>query len=607
LRALDIAAQGLVAAALISELTVVLANVVARTFFSTSFLWTDEVARLALSTLAFIGGALAYRYRHHSFISIVLNRIPERARAVLSAVADVLVFVVALVAGITSFALIASDWSEVTPVLHIPAGVITLPLTVGAGLIALFALERLFIEYGIKATAIGALCGLAAVVIAISQHAWVPSLSSNVAVVLTLCLFLATLIGGLPVAFALLFASGAYLWITNTAPMVEIPHNMIAGTSNYVLLALPFFIVAGLIMERGEISVRLVRFIHTLVGHFRGGLLQVMVVSMYLVSGLSGSKAADVAAVGTVMRDMLKREGYTTGECAAALAASAAMGETVPPSISILILGSITSLSMAALFLGGVIPAAVIAVCLMLMIYVRARYAGTPSSSRADLRSIVVAGAKAVLPLLMPVILFGGILSGITTPTEVSAFAIVYGLVLAVVIYRALDLRAFARILRDSATLSGMILFILAAAQCFSWVLTNAYVPQRLVELLHALHDSPALFMLGSIVLLIVAGSLLEGLPAINVLAPLLVPIAASIGVSPLHFGIVLVIAMGIGAFLPPTGVGFYVCCAISRASIEEGSRAMVPYLAILIVGLLIVAFVPWFTLFLPKLAGFRT
>jgi TRAP-type C4-dicarboxylate transport system permease large subunit len=201
----------------------------------------------------------------------------------------------------------------------------------------------------------------------------------------------------------------------------------------------------------------------------------------------------------------------------------------------------------------------------------------------------------------------GGILSGITTPTEVSAFAIVYGLVLAVVIYRAIDLRAFARILRDSATLSGMILFILAAAQCFSWVLTNAYVPQRLVELLHALHDSPALFMLGSIVLLIVAGSLLEGLPALNVLAPLLVPIAARIGVSPLHFGIVLVIAMGIGAFLPPTGVGFYVCCAISRASIEEGSRAMVPYLAILIVGLLIVAFVPWFTLFLPRLAGLRT
>jgi tripartite ATP-independent transporter DctM subunit len=418
-------------------------------------------------------------------------------------------------------------------------------------------------------------------------------------------LFIGTLLGGLPVAFALLVASAAYLALTGIAPMVELPHNMVAGTSNFVLLALPFFIVAGLIMERGGISLRLVRFVHALVGHLRGGLLQVMVVSMYIVSGLSGSKSADVAAVGSVMRDMLVREGYTTGECAAALAASAAMGETVPPSISILILGSITSLSMAALFIGGVVPAAVIAVCLMLLIYARAQYLGTPQAPRAGLKTLWRTGADAFLSLLMPVILFGGILLGLATPTEVSAIAIVYGLLLAIVAYRALDARTLLSILNDAAILSGMVLFILAAAQCFSWVLTNAYVPQHLVEALHGLHDNRWLFLVASIVVLIVAGSLLEGLPALNVLAPLLIPIAGQIGISRLHYGIVLVIAMGIGAFLPPTGVGFYVCCAVSRATIEDGTRAMLPYLVVLLAGLLIVAFVPWFTLFLPAAAGF--
>jgi tripartite ATP-independent transporter DctM subunit len=237
----------------------------------------------------------------------------------------------------------------------------------------------------------------------------------------------------------------------------------------------------------------------------------------------------------------------------------------------------------------------------MALIFMRTARGPSQPHQRAPLRVMATTGLRAVLPLMMPVILFAGILLGVATPTEVSSFAVIYGLLLAGLVYRELDLRAFTRTVLDSATLAGMVLFILAAASGFSWTLTVAYLPQRLVDLLHGINDNAALFMIGSIVLLIVIGSLLEGLPALIILAPLLLPIAGSIGLSELHFGIVLLIAMGIGAFLPPAGVGFYVACAIMKTDIEGASRAMVPYLVVLIIALLIVAFVPWFTVSLPR------
>jgi len=408
-----------------------------------------------------------------------------------------------------------------------------------------------------------------------------------------------------PVGFVLLLATATYLWAADAASFVVLPQTMVNGTGNFILLAVPFFILAGLIMERGGISVRLVRFIYTLVGHWRGGLLQVTVASMYVVSGLSGSKPADVAAVGTVMRDQL-RERHGAAEGAAVLAASAIMGETVPPSIAMLIVGSITSVSLAALFIGGLIPAAVMAFCLMVLIYVRARRAGTPRVPRASFTAMFRAGLDALLPLLMPAMLLGGILFGVATPTEVAAFAVVYGLVLAVIVYRVMNFREFMRTVADTAALTGVLLFIFAAASGFSWTLTVAYLPQRLVAVLHAVGNSTEIFMLGSIALLVVVGVLLEGLPSLNVLAPLLIPIAGKLGLSELHYALVLIIAMGIGGFMPLAGVGFYVCCAIMRCDIEQASRAMLPYLIVVLAGLIIVAFVPWFALALPKYFGFR-
>jgi tripartite ATP-independent transporter DctM subunit len=605
MRVVDAFAEALVIAALLGELALVLGNVFARSYFHHSFLWADEVARLSLSILAFVGGAVAYRRRDHAFVRVVLNLLPQPVERTCLALSDIIVLFVVGLTGIASAEFIASSWGERTPIFQIPAALIALPLPLGMALLALYAANNLCRENWRMIGGIGVAFIVVLALAAATRDVWLGWLGGDAAIIMALTLFFVAIFAGVPVGFVLLLATATYLWAADAASFVVLPQTMVNGTGNFILLAVPFFILAGLIMERGGISVRLVRFIYTLVGHWRGGLLQVTVASMYVVSGLSGSKPADVAAVGTVMRDQL-RERHGAAEGAAVLAASAIMGETVPPSIAMLIVGSITSVSLAALFIGGLIPAAVMAVCLMVLIYVRARRAGTPRVTPASFAAIFRAGLDAVLPLLMPAMLLGGILFGVATPTEVAAFAVIYGLVLAIIVYRVMNFGEFMRTVADTAALTGVLLFIFAAASGFSWTLTVAYLPQRLVALLHAVGNSTEIFMLGSIALLVVVGVLLEGLPSLNVLAPLLIPIAGKLGLSELHYALVLIIAMGIGGFMPLAGVGFYVCCAIMRCDIEQASRAMLPYLIVVLAGLIIVAFVPWFALALPKYFGFR-
>lgn len=605
LRALDALAQGLVVAALLGELVVVLSNVAARVWLHHSFLWADEVARFALSVLAFIGGAVAYRRREHAVVSLVLDLFPKRAKEACLALADVLVLFTAVLAAIASIDLIAAGWNERTPILQVPAALIAMPLPVGMVLIALYAIVHLWRNHRRDAWAVGPAFAIGVAVAAATRSVWLGWFTGDVAIGTALALFFVAIFAGVPVGFVLLLSTVAYLWSSGGGSLVIVPQSMVNGTGNFILLAVPFFILTGLIMERGGMSVRLIRFIHALVGHLRGGLLQVAVVSMYLVSGLSGSKPADVAAVGTVMRDELS-ERHGAAEGAAVLAASAIMGETVPPSIAMLIVGSITNVSVAAMFIGGVIPAAVMAFSLMALIYVRARRSNAPAIARAPLRVMLRAASGAILPLIMPGILLGGILAGIATPTEVAAFAALYGLVLATAVYREMDLAGFVKAAIDTAALTGVLLFIFAAASAFSWALTVAYLPQRLVDLLHSVGASTTIFMMGSIALLIVVGVLLEGLPSLNVLAPLLIPIAGKLGLSGIHYALVLIIAMGVGGFMPLAGVGFYVCCAVMRADIEAAARAMGPYLVAIIIGLLIVAFVPSLTLVLPHYFGFQ-
>jgi tripartite ATP-independent transporter DctM subunit len=599
--AIDFPLQVILGAALLGELAVVFASVVSRSLLEAPLVWTDEAARMALSSMAFLGGAFAYRRGEHAFLHTLIAMLSLGWQRVCAAFVELLVLTVTLTIGVTSIPFLISQRDELTPVLQMRGSWFVLPLMVAMFVLALTAIERLFCQHRPTVLGVGATFAVLVLAVVLSRDVWRPWFAGEAALGLSLGLFFLTVLIGLPVAFALLLGALGYLYSAGAVPMTALAHTMVNGISNFVLLALPFFVLAAVVMNQGGISLRLVEFVQALVGHFRGGLLQVMVVSMYLVSGLSGAKSADVAAVGSVMREMLRRRGYSLEQATAVLAASAAMGETVPPSVAMLVLGSVTTLSIGTLFIAGLIPAAVIALCLMALIYIQSWRSPGLRSPRATLRELMVAGLAGTLPLLMPVILLGGILFGVATPTEVSSFAVVYGLVLAGVIYRELGLREFLRGLVHCATVSGFILFILAAASSFAWTLTVARLPQRLIALLAGTHQSQWLFMVASIVLLIVAGTILEGLPALLILAPLLMPIAGQVGVNDIHYGIVLVIAMGIGAFMPPVGVGFYVTCAVCGTSIEKSARAMIPYLIVLCLGLLLVALMPWLTLFLPK------
>jgi tripartite ATP-independent transporter DctM subunit len=599
----DILAKTIAASALSIELVIILLDVTRREFFHTSFLWADEASKLTLSTVAFIGGAAAYRAGHHTSIRLILDHLPRRLMTIATATLEWVVAVGAAVACYHAFALLAGDWPVVTPILQISTAWIALPLPVGMAIIVIFALERLALRHPPGAALATGVCVCAlAFALTSANLTAIFGDGSNLALVTMIVLFFASVLFGLPVSFAMLFATLTYLQATDAAPLIAVPQNMVDGTGNFILLALPFFILAGLIMERGGISLRLVRFAMALVGRARGGLLQVIVLTVYLVSGISGSKIADVAAVGSVMRGELARRGYRPEQGASVLAASAAMAETIPPSIAMLVLGSVTPISIGTLFVAGLMPAAFIAACLMTLIWFRARREAVAPSPVDGRRLAAI--PSAILPLAMPIAMIAGIRFGIATPTEVSTFAVVYGLMLSVLLYRALSGRQLLRLTMEGATTAGMVLFVLASAQSFAWTLTAANLPQHLVGLLDASGRDPAVFLVGSVVLLILIGTLLEGLPALIILAPLLMPIAAQLGIHDVQYAIVLILAMGVGAFMPPVGIGFYVACSVAGARVEVAARAMLPLLIVLIAAVVAIAFIPGITLAVPRLFG---
>jgi tripartite ATP-independent transporter DctM subunit len=601
--ALNLLAAAVAAGALLIELVVVIIGVCGRAGFAHSFLWTDETSRIALSIIAFIGGAASYRHGHHTAVRVATDRMPPLMREAAACGSEWLIGIVTALTAWQSVTLVTSGWSNATPILQISTSWIVLPVTIGTALIAVFALERLLTDYRLRVVLVVGAIMLAATVAAYT-FAGADVFADNVSFALTgmIVLFFAVILLGVPVSFAMLFAALIYLDLTDNAPVLAVPQAMVDGTGNFILLALPFFIFAGLIMERGGISLRLIRFAMALAGRMRGGLLQVIVITIFLVSGVSGSKVADVAAVGPVVRGELKKQGYSEAEGAAVLAASAAMGETIPPSIAMLVLGSVTPISIGTLFVAGILPAMVIAVCLMGLIYLLARRAPPKELPHTGSRLATVPGA--ILPLLMPVAMVVGIKSGVATPTEASSLAVIYGLGLSILVYRSVPLRRVWSLAAECASASGMVLFVLAAASSLAWVLTAAGLPQQMVGLLSAGHGGRSVFMAGSVAVLIIIGSLLEGLPALIILAPLLLPIAVHMGIDAVQYGIVLILAMGIGAFLPPVGVGFYVAASVVGSDIEGAARAMMPYALMLVVAVLLIAFLPQITLVLPHLVG---
>ncbi len=403
-----------------------------------------------------------------------------------------------------------------------------------------------------------------------------------------------------PVAFAVGISAVIGLLMSDTAPLLVVPQRIFAVADSFVLLAIPLFILAGALMETGGISARLVALARALIGHVRGGLGMVVVVAEMLFSGISGSTVADVSAIGSLMIPSLVRAGFKPARAVAIVSAASAMGILIPPCLLMVIIAQIVGLSVGALFLAGFVPAAVLALAIMGLIYVQAVRDRIPGEARASLKQAMRALKDALIPLMMPVIIFGAILGGIADPTEAAVLAVFYAFIVGVFVYKEISWSQVPKILVDSAVTSGIVIFMVGASSSFSWILAVEQIPAQLAGVMLSISSQPWVFFVICTIIFVVLGAILEGLPAVIICLPIFLPIALKLGIDPLHFSIVVVAAIGLGLFLPPVGVGLYIACTFANLRVDQTIKAMLPYIAVLFAGILVVITIPWLTLVIP-------
>jgi C4-dicarboxylate transporter, DctM subunit len=421
-------------------------------------------------------------------------------------------------------------------------------------------------------------------------------------IAITGVVFFVLLLVGVPIAFTVGVAGLAGLVWHGGYPLTIIMQQVFQSVDSFVLLAIPLFILAGSLMETGGIAIRLVRFAQALVGWIRGGLAMAVVVAEYIFSGISGSTIADVSAIGSTMIPPMTRAGYKPEQAVAVVAAASAMGILVPPCILMIVIGSIANVSVAALFMGGLLPAVVLGLAIMVYIYIdakRGNIAPPMKITRVELWSSFV---DALIPLGLPAIIFGGILGGIVTPTEAAAVAVFYAGIVGLFVYKEIRWSQLPDILINSAVVTAAVCFLLGVAAVVAWVLAVQQVPMQVIGAMKAMSAGPIMFLVLTALLFIFLGAVLEGLPAVVILLPTFIPVAKTFGVDLVHYSIVVVAATGIGLFLPPIGVGLFISCGIAKVSMDRVVGPMMPYIGFLCFGLMLVILFPWITLVVPQL-----
>jgi len=592
-RALALMTEVPVVIAVVAEVVVLFCGVTARYVFHTPLIWSDELASTIFLWLAMFGAAVAVQRGGHMRLSYLVQRLPPRARGV----ADVLNIGIPLLFAVL---VLSASWDYaddqsfvVTPALDWSGLVRAAAFPVGLVLIALSAVVQL------ARRPLRDLLGGALVLAAVAALLWLAAPGLHAMGNWNLLVFFVVLLGagvlsGLPIAFGFALATIAYLLTVTTTPLSIVVGRMDEGMSSLILLAVPLFVLLGQLMEMTGLARVLVAFLAALVGHVRAGLSYVLIGAILLVSGISGSKTADMAAVAPVLFPEMKRRGADEGELIALLAASGAMSETIPPSIVLIVIGSVTSVSISGLFTAGLLPGLFLA---LVLAFVARRAAG-----RENLAGVVRAPARvvwrsffvAIPALLLPFVIRGAVVEGVATATEVSTIGVAYTIVVGLLVYRQFDWRRIYPMLVDTASLSGAILLIVGGATAMAWALTQSGFSHALAAFMGALPGGRWSFMAISIVVFAVLGSVLEGIPAMVLFGPLLFPIAKQLGVNDLHYAVVVILAMGIGLFAPPFGLGYYAACIIGRVPPEVGLRRIWPYLGALSVGIVIIALVPW-------------
>ncbi len=570
-----------------------LAGVTSRYVFSLPVIWIDEAASISFLWLAMLGAAIATDRHEHLRLTIFVSMAPERLRPWIDVLATTLMaaFLAALLYPAIDY---ASEESYVTSAAlnipmswrasAIPSGIALMLLLALVRIVRLATLTQIAFALAVVAAGAGLFWGMMPVLKTLGYGNILIFLVGVVALLLVL---------GVPIAFCFGLGTLAFLAFSTNVPLLVMVGRMDEGMSSIILLSVPVFVLLGCILDATGMGKAIVDFLASLIGHVRAGMSYVLLGSLFLVSGISGSKVSDMATVAPALFPEMKRRGYKPKELIALLATGAAMADTVPPSIVLIVLGSVAGVSIAGLFNAGFAIAMVLLLALAVLARWKAAGEMLHNVRRAPAALIGRTALIAAPALVLPFIIRSAVGGGVATATEVSTIAVLYALIIGIVLYGGISPRRFAAMLVETAALSGAILIILGTALAMAWALTQTGFARDLAAFMRALPGGWITFMAVTIVVFLVLGCVLEGLPAIVLMAPLMFPIAKSLGINDVHYAMVVVTAMNIGLMAPPIGIGFYIACKIGNVSPDEAMGAIWPYLVALLVGLVIIAAVP--------------
>jgi len=570
-----------------------LTAVLTRYVFSQPLVWVDEIVSLSFIWVTMIGAALAMHRNEHLRLTIVVEQLPKAWRPYVQgfALASVGAFLIALIPYALEYT--QEEWVIRTPALDMPNA-----FRVAAIPFGLTAMLAVVLTYASKTIPMRPLLTAAALVGALSALGFglsdvLPELGSWNMLIFLVGIVSVGLVAGVPIAFCFGLGALSYLAFTTHVPLLIVVGRMDEGMSSIILVSVPIFVLLGCVLDATGMGKAIVDFLGTLIGHLKAGMSYVLLGSLFIVSGISGSKVSDMATVAPALFPEMKRRGNKPKEMVALLATGAAMADTVPPSIVLIVLGSVAGVSIAGLFQSGFVVAGVLLLSLLVLARWKARHEQTEGAKRAPVkvmwRFLVLAAPALVLPFLIRSAVGGGV----ATATEVSTIAVLYALVIGQVMYGGIGLRKLYDMLTETAALSGAILLILGAASAMAWAITQSGVVQKLSLFLTTLPGGQAAFLAVTVLVFLILGCLLEGLPAVLLLAPIMFPIAKKLGINDIHYSMVIVCAMNIGLMMPPIGVGFYVACRIGDAKPDEVMVAIWPYLVALLLGVVLIAAFP--------------
>jgi len=583
------------AALLMAAITVLLlAGVLSRYVFARPVIWMDEVVSTAFIWLSMLGAILAVHRNDHLRLALFVDRLPAGARAQVQALGFVAMAAMLVALLPPAWHYVEDEWFIRTPALEIPNAFRVAALALGfAGMLVLLVLQAL------RSLPPRVLVVAVVVVGAVAAGCWwlSPMLVKLGSVNLAIFLvgFVAVcLMAGVPIAFCFGIGTVCFLAFSTQVPLQVVVGRMDEGMSALVLVSVPVFVLLGCVLDHTGMGKAIVDFLASSIGHVKAGMSYVLLGSLFIVSGISGSKVSDMATVAPALFPEMKRRGHQPGEMVALLATGAAMADTVPPSIVLIVLGAVAGVSIAGLFNAGFVIAGVLLMTLVALARWKARHERTDGAPRAGARRVGQLLLIAAPALVLPFLIRGAVGEGVATATEVSSVAVAYALLIGQVMYGGIGWKRLYGMLVDTAALSGAVLLVLGAASAMAWAITQSGVVQHLSQMLTTLPGGAWAFMAVSILVFLLLGCLLEGLPAVLLLAPIMFPIARRLGIHDVHYAMVVVCSMNVGLMLPPIGVGFYIACRIGEARPDDVLRAIFPYLAALLIGVGVIAAVPW-------------